>query len=177
MQKCPIKSHQSAKVSPFRVITWNMRKKRLKTFHNIQYFILICLYFRKMNYCLQSNICIYLTLMLMPAKLCKLETWLHCTLLGALSGVNNKNLKSEPGDSFTKYHKIVCFNVHERCYNMRAALWRQEQWLVTSRQTVKTNLIISPVMFFGIPASYLPTNFDGICRLWSRQCSMHLNML
>ena len=167
-----------SKCKSFPIQGHNMKYEKEKIENLSQYAIFYHLpLLQRMNSCLQSNICIYLTLMLMPAKLCKLETWLHCTLLGAVSGVNNKNLKSEPGDSFTKYHKIVCFNVHERCYNMRAALWRQEQWLVTSRQTVKTNLIISPVMFFGIPASYLPTNFDGICRLWSRQCSMHLNML
>ena len=42
-------------------------------------------------------------------------------------------------------------------------IWASEYTQHWYWATVKTNLIINLVMFFGIPV-YLPTNFDGICR-------------
>ena len=180
MQKCPIKSHQSAKVSPFRVITRNRRnekfckrldwsllllavKIKLLVRINKQLFSLsetptaMQINQRSRNAInIKTNTTDFLqSLRVSPRWDLNIKySWDNIHLF--ISCLETKEL---PNITILFVPKMLLLSTY---LQIRSYF----EGIAPRRQTVKTNLIINLVMFFGSPA-YLPTNFDGICRLQS----------
>ena len=86
----------------------------------------------------------------------ELELWMETVCpIACRSRLSNCLFTCVVDALISKYHHIVTFHLKAlrrwltQCCHLAAA-------------TVKTNLMIIQVMFFGIQA-HLPTNFDGIC--------------